>query len=649
MEAGIWHTRTSLFPVVGLLVLVGVFSNVHVAWAQSQGECALPAGATPPPNPRVTAQQVEDGTATRKDFAVAVRDQFKVLEGNTEAANLGNISYTGCLVRQEGSAYRSGSTYLVSLTPDFRVLVHAKDMSLSGRLLKAPIVLAILSSLGVERSVLEGLYSPDQETAIAASFAYIQTLLQEPDGQFDAATPVFPDLQGIPGASGHAAVYLSGFLQSPLMLLAGFDLNESHLETEEIDYGNPTVTAKDVVDRETLKAFVAEAVKFTTDTIDTGLLTGLSRARIALRDPNGPWRHGSVYLYVLDRISNTIVLHAAFPDRYEMRPLVATVRDAVTGKLVLPQVIEAAKSSPEGGFVEYYFDDPTDDTDNADIPKLGYARAFSGQIQAADGSVLPFDLPFDFVIGSGFYRSSQPPVLDFAHFANGGSFRSDVVLVNLAATPIQPLVYFYGQDGELIDPDSMVDITGNLSATGFGALTLQSELPSLGEITISTNGMGDLVTGSVRAIAKDLSPIGGVLRFDAPGIGVAGVGAGQPVRDAIIPVRRQMGGINTGAALRNLSESELTLTCRLMMDGETIETQPVTLPANGQTAMFISELFEHDTSEFTGSMRCTAPPGAQEFTSVAVELDAMNRIFTTMPVIPLSRDVNSDEEMTPEE
>ena len=86
-----------------------------------------------------------------------------------------------------------------------------------------------------------------------------------------------------------------------------------------------------------------------------------------------------------------------------------------------------------------------------------------------------------------------------------------------------------------------------------------------------------------------------------------------------------------------------------MMDGETIETQPVTLPANGQKAMFISELFEHDTSDFTGSMRCTAPPGIQEFTGVAVEMDAMNGIFTTLPVIPLSRDASSDEEITPEE
>ena len=253
------------------------------------------------------------------------------------------------------------------------------------------------------------------------------------------------------------------------------------------------------------------------------------------------------------------------------------------------------------------------------------------------------------IFGSGFYKGNQM-ALDFAHFGNGESFSSDVVLVNLASTPIRPLVYFYDNDGGLIDPGSLVDVMGNLYATDFGALTLLSELPSLGEVTISTNGMGDLMTGSVKVVTEGIdSPIGGVLRFDAPGIGVAGVGASQAVRDAIIPVRRQMGGINTGAALRNLSESELMLTCRLMMGGEMVEMQTVTLPANGQTAMFISELFEHDTSDFTGSMRCTAPAGEQEFTGVAVELDANNGIFTTLPVVPLDADMMSHEEMDSDE
>ena len=180
-------------------------------------------------------------------------------------------------------------------------------------------------------------------------------------------------------------------------MVAGFELDETHLIEEEIDHITPVVSARDVVDRETLKAFVTEAGEYCLELRKTGNFPG-GIARIALRDPNGPWRHGSVYLYVLDTTSNIIQIHAAFPNRYELRPLIATVRDAVTGKLILPQVIEAAKSDPEGGFVEYYFDDPNDDTDSADIPKVGYAREFKTKTELG-GRVVPYD----FIIGSGFY------------------------------------------------------------------------------------------------------------------------------------------------------------------------------------------------------------------------------------------------------
>ena len=81
----------------------------------------------------------------------------------------------------------------------------------------------------------------------------------------------------------------------------------------------------------------------------------------------------------------------------------------------------------------------------------------------------------------------------------------------------------------------------------------------LGELTISTHGRGELVRGSARVAAD--GPIGGVLRFNAPGIGVAGVGSSRPLRDAVFPVRRNEGGINTGAAIRNLGEDPITVTC----------------------------------------------------------------------------------------
>ena len=226
--------------------------------------------------------------------------------------------------------------------------------------------------------------------------------------------------------------------------------------------------------------------------------------------------------------------------------------------------------------------------------------------------------------------------LDFAHFANGEGIISSLVLMNVATHPIRPVLYFYDQEGNLIGPESVVDLTGELQAAEDGSLSIRTEIEPRGELTISTHGRGDLVSGSVKVISN--GPIGGVLRFGLPGIGVAGVGASLPVRDAIFPARRQAGGIATAAAIRNPGEEAMGVSCRLMQGGAVLDEVEITLAANGQVARFIGDVFTGtDTSDFVGSVRCTAPPGEGMFTGVAVELDAGNRIFTTLPVVEVNR------------
>ena len=54
-------------------------------------------------------------------------------------------------------------------------------------------------------------------------------------------------------------------------------------------------------------------------------------------------------------------------------------------------------------------------------------------------------------------------------------------------------------------------------------------------------------------------------------------------------------------------------------------------------ARFIGEVFTGtDTSDFVGLVRCTAE-GVAQFTGMALELDAGNRIFTTLPVVKVNR------------
>ncbi|MCY3777728.1 MAG: trypsin-like serine protease [Candidatus Aminicenantes bacterium] len=225
--------------------------------------------------------------------------------------------------------------------------------------------------------------------------------------------------------------------------------------------------------------------------------------------------------------------------------------------------------------------------------------------------------------------------LEFAHFANGSSISSDVVLLNVAATPIRPTLYFADQEGNRIDAESLVEITRGLEVLDDGALSVRTEMAPLAELTISTHGRGDLVVGSARVIAD--GPIGGVLRFDAPGIGVVGVGASESLSDALFPARRQAGGINTGMALRNLEAEEMTVSCHLMRRGSVLEDAEIPLDAGGQNARFIHDIFPGvNTSDFVGSVRCTAPDG-ERVAGIALEMDPDNGIFTTLPLVPLDQ------------
>ena len=84
------------------------------------------------------------------------------------------------------------------------------------------------------------------------------------------------------------------------------------------------------------------------------------------------------------------------------------------------------------------------------------------------------------------------------------------------------------------------------------------------------------------------------------------------------------------------------VSCRLMQGGIVLEEVKIYLEANGQEALYIEELFTGtDTSDFVGSVRCTAP-GEGMFTGVAVELGAGSRIFTTLPVVPVPKRMSQE-------
>ena len=289
------------------------------------------------------------------------------------------------------------------------------------------------------------------------------------------------------------------------------------------------------------------------------------------------------------------------------------------------------------GQASWFIEDAFTTTDTSDFlgsvrctaPGNGRFTAVALEMDAANRifttlPVVPVDPP-----GSG----NQQTTLDFAHFANGTGITSEMVFLNPSTQPSRPAVYFYDTEGALVAPDSVVDITGDLEVTEDGGLTVWTEMEPLGELTISTHERGALVTGSVRVVSD--GPIGGLLRFDLPGVGAGVVGASPPIRDALFPVRRQEGGINTWAAIHNLESSPGLVHCDLMREGVLLDAVSIPLEANGQASWFIDQAFAAaDTSDFAGSVRCDAV-GEGLFTAVALEMDPGNRIFTTLPVVPV--------------
>ena len=240
-------------------------------------------------------------------------------------------------------------------------------------------------------------------------------------------------------------------------------------------------------------------------------------------------------------------------------------------------------------------------------------------------------------------ESTPMPSLHFAHFANGEqrgvTITSEIVLMNVENSKIYPVVLFYNQMGEQIDAGRVVDLMEGLMITADGGVAPAMGLKGLGEITIPTNGRGALVIGSANVFSD--GRIGGLLRFIVPSLGVAGVGASEPVNDAIFPARWMKDGINTGVAIRNLSPERTTVTCDLMRGGQVVEPKDVPLDGDGHSSQFITEVFADtftntEMTEFVGSVRCRAPEGSM-FTGVALEMDFNHRIFTTLPIVPVNQ------------
>ena len=127
---------------------------------------------------------------------------------------------------------------------------------------------------------------------------------------------------------------------------------------------------------------------------------------------------------------------------------------------------------------------------------------------------------------------------------------------------------------------------------------------------------------------------GGMVRFTAPGLGIAGVGAARPVGAFITPVSRSVNSkFSTGIAVIS-TQAGGTLIMTLRDQGGVVLPNgqiAVQIAARGHIARFIEELFPAaDTREFQGTLTVSSDHGP--IAGMAIQLGSRAGEFTTLPV-----------------
>ena len=150
----------------------------------------------------------------------------------------------------------------------------------------------------------------------------------------------------------------------------------------------PPVTATDVRNRGTLRAFVLRAAE-TLTAAASDLDTAYAFLDATFR-PEGEWRFGEIYLFVIDA-DGVNFFQAPDPS---IEGVDRSQAEDLNGVKIIQELLAAAEAG--GGFVEYLWDNPAIEGDEeTGSPKLAYAAP-----------VNVGDIPM--LIGSGIYLASSP-------------------------------------------------------------------------------------------------------------------------------------------------------------------------------------------------------------------------------------------------
>ena len=239
----------------------------------------------------------------------------------------------------------------------------------------------------------------------------------------------------------------------------------------------------------------------------------------------------------------------------------------------------------------------------------------------------------------------------FPHFAAGGGWTTQVILVNPTHALISGNVQFIssGSETEAAAPATLT------LADGRSGSTFSYAIPPRSATRLRTsNPAGPLQVGSVRAVPDPGQPAPSgvsIFAFQKDGMTVSEAGVPASTSGAAFRVYVEASGtpgqphaVRSGIALTNTSDAPTTVSLELTdLDGTaTGSTESLTIPASGHIARFIDEFFPALTTPFSGILRVTST--ATDIALVGLRLTTNERndfVITTTPPSDESSATNS--------
>ena len=326
---------------------IGLALALALLLAGGCDEDASPTTPAPPPPPaeapvppQIRAEEVVDRETLRLFVEEAVRIASAAISSPDEIYPFFDTTF------RPGGQWRHGEVYLGAIEPDGTSFFNAAFPEIEG---------TDISDLTDPNGVR---ITEELLAAAAAGGGYVEYLWPNPVVEGDEET-------GSPKVSYGVRATLGG---RQLLIGAGI---------------YPPVTAADVRNRGTLKSFVDRAAAVLEENA-SDLATAYAYLDANFR-PEGEWRHGEIYLFMID--SEGVNRFSAQSPELEGQDL-SDLEDS-RGVRIVDELLAAAAAG--GGYVEYLWPNPAADSDDeAESLKVGYA------VSAAVGDT-------ELVIASGIY------------------------------------------------------------------------------------------------------------------------------------------------------------------------------------------------------------------------------------------------------